>query len=156
MKDQTTFNKVVNFDGQEILVLDYVFKHSDDFKGATGTRFEAISKSQYKEDTSKSSVIQCIEDCYTDEDLFNRYPNKRSVSDCLEQFYKDIKNAGEIETFTYDDSYRELWPYLREELNLDENEAYIFTCTGGGRCFDKDFQGNINPELSAIIREYEA
>jgi hypothetical protein len=55
----------------------------------------------------------------------------------------------------FDYSYCHLWDYLRTELNLNENQAYIFDCIGGGRCFDENFQGNVNPELSEIIREYE-
>jgi len=55
----------------------------------------------------------------------------------------------------FDTSYKELWDYMRQELNLNEEEAYIFNCTGGGRCFDKNFQGNINPELSKKIRNAE-
>jgi len=56
----------------------------------------------------------------------------------------------------FDLSYNELWDYLREDLNLSQEEAYIFSCVGGGRCFDSDFKGNINPELSLIIREFES
>lgn len=62
----------------------------------------------------------------------------------------------EVEGFVFDTSHNELWDYLREELNLSEDEAYIFNCIGGGRCFDKDFNGNINPELSILIREIES
>ena len=45
---------------------------------------------------------------------------------------------------------------MREELNLSKDEAYIFNCLGGGRYFDKDYQGNYNEELSQLIREIEA
>lgn len=39
MKTETIYNKIVNYNQEtkEITVLDYVFKHSDDFKGATAS-----------------------------------------------------------------------------------------------------------------------
>ena len=45
-RQETTFNKIVNFDKEigEITVLNYIFKHEDGFKGATGSVFEIISK----------------------------------------------------------------------------------------------------------------
>lgn len=112
-RKQKDFNKVVNFDKDtnEITVLDYIFKHSDGFKGAKGSTFEPISKSRYDE---------------------------------------VMRLCGGL-----DDSYSELWDYLREELDLNEDDAYMFNCTGGGRCFDSDFQGNVNVELSKLIREIE-
>ena len=62
----------------------------------------------------------------------------------------------EVKDFVFDTSYDELWDYLREELNLSEDEAYIFNWIGGGRCFDKDYQGNYNEKLSQLIREIES
>ena len=114
-KQETKYNKIVNFDEdtKEIIVLDGIFKYEDGFKGATGSKFEPVSRDEYED--------------RTDED-----------------------------NFVFDTSYNELWEYLREELNLSEDEAYIFNCIGGGRCFGKDFNGNINPELSILIREIES
>ena len=147
MKTQTDYYKIVNFDGQEIIVLDYTFDHGDGFKGATGSRFEPVSKASYKEQTRRVNVINFLEGCFTNDEL----AGKGGVN----KLYTDIVNNGEVDQIMFDDSYSYLWDYLRETLNLSDKEAYIFTCTGGGRCFDKDFQGNINPELSAIIREFE-
>lgn len=150
MKTETKYNKIVNYNQEtkEITVLDYVFKHTDDFKGATGTRFEPISKAEYKEQMKKDNVIEGLIECgYLPEEF------KRGGYNAL---YKTMKVNDEVEDFMFDCSYREMWDYLRQELKLSKEEAYIFNCVGGGRCFDKDFQGNINPELSEIIREYES
>lgn len=149
MKTETKYNKIVNYNQEtkEITVLDYVFKHTDDFKGATGTKFEPISKAEYKERMKKDNVIERLIDCdYLPEEF------KRGGYNAL---YKAMKENDEVEDFMFDCSYRDMWSYLRQELNLTEKEAYVFNCIGGGRCFDKDFQGNINPELSKVIREYE-
>jgi len=50
----------------------------------------------------------------------------------------------------FDLSYIELHDNMRKELKLSKNECHIFTCTGGGRCFDANFQGNFNVELFQI------
>ena len=150
MKTETKYNKIVNYNQEtkEITVLDYTFKHSDDFKGATGTTFKPISKAYYKDRMKKDNVIESLLDCEHLPEEFQRGG--------YNSLYKAMKANNEIEDFVFDCSYRELWDEIHKELKLSKDEAYIFNCSGGGRCFDKDFQGNINPELSEIIREYES
>jgi len=147
-KKEIKYNKVVNVseDG-EITVLDYVFDHKDGFKGATGSNFHAVSIDEYNEKTDKENVIERIIECGVPE-MF--------VRTGAEGCYNAMVNNHEISSFMFDTSYSELWNYLRTELKLSLEQAYIFDCVGGGRCFDKDFQGNINPELSEVIREYES
>lgn len=50
MRTETKYNKIVNYDkdNKEVTVLDYTFKHSDDFKGATGTRLTSLAKRNIK------------------------------------------------------------------------------------------------------------
>lgn len=62
MRTETKYNKIVNYDkdNKEVTVLDYTFKHSDDFKGATGTRFDIISKAEYKDRMKKENVIESL------------------------------------------------------------------------------------------------
>ncbi len=150
-RKQITYNKIVNYDKEtgEITVLNYVFDdtlNGGTFKGATGSKFEAISKEQYDEETEEENIIERIIDCGLSDE------NARYGA----QGIYDSMSSEEIREFAFDTSYSEMWDELREELNLTEDEAYIFNCIGGGRCFDKNFQGNVNTELSAIIREYEA
>lgn len=61
---QQDYFEVVNVDKEsnEIIMLDYVFNHGDNFKGATGTRFEPVTKREYKEQMSKDNVIDRIID----------------------------------------------------------------------------------------------
>lgn len=150
-REQVNYGKIVNFDkeSKEITVLDYVFKHSDDFKGATGTTFSPISKDEYD-----SILDEYLNDPQAVSEYWNdaigeplTYDQVVAISESEEEV---MQLCGGL-----DDSYSEKWDYLREELNLDEDEAYVFTCTGGGRCFDENFQGNVNEELSKIIRKYE-
>jgi len=149
-RQETKYNKIVNFDKEtnEITMLDYIFQHGG-FKGATGTKFEPITKSEYKERMQKDNVIEYLVDSGIE--LPENY--KRSWFNGL---YKAMKQNNELESFIFDTSYSEMWDKIRTDLKLSKNDAFIFNCIGGGRCFDKDFEGNINPELSQIIREIES
>ena len=150
-RQETKYNKIVNFDEdtKEITVLDGIFKYEYGFKGATGSKFEPVSRDEYEDRTDKDNFVEYLIDSGID--LPDNF--KRSG---FEGLAKAMIANDEVKDFVFDTSYNELWEYLREELNLSEDEAYIFNCIGGGRCFDKDFNGNINPELSILIREIES
>lgn len=142
------FNKVVNFENGVITVLDYVFDYGGETKGATGTVFEPISREQYEIETSFENIKDCLKNS-------SELPEKYWDGGYNEWTQAILDNNEEMNVI-YDTSYKNLWDYLREELGLDEENAYIFDCRGGGRCFSKDYQGNVNPELSKVIREYES
>lgn len=151
MRTETKYNKIVNFDEEtkEITMLNYIFKHSDGFKGATGTRFEPVSRQEYDERTEEENVIEYLVDSGIElPDNFKRGG--------FQEMYYAMEANDKINDLIFDCSYSEMWDELREELNLSMDEAYIFTCTGGGRCFDKNFIGNVNTELSVLIREIES
>lgn len=150
-RQETKYSKIVNFDEdtKEITVLDGIFKYEDGFKGATGSKFEPVSRDEYEDRTDEDNFVEYL--IGSGIDLPDNF--KRSG---FEGLAKAMIANDEVKDFVFDTSYNELWEYLREELNLSEDEAYIFNCIGGGRCFDKDFNGNINPELSILIREIES
>lgn len=147
MKTETSYNKIVNIaeDG-EITVLDYTFIYGDGMKGATGTKFYPVSQEEYKERTSKQNVIDAIIEVGVPSEFA-----RTGANGC----YLAMKQNNEIRDFMFDCSYEKMWDYLRKELKLTKKQAFIFNCVGGGRCFDKYFQGNVNTELSEIIREFE-
>jgi len=153
MKRQAkNYNKVVNFDKEtkEITVLEGLFEYKDGFKGAVGSVFEPISKAYYDEVMEEylnnpQAVSEYWNDNIGEPLTYNEYEAIANDEDDV------IRLCGGL-----DYSYGELWDYLREELKLNEEEAYMFNCIGGGRCFTKDFQGNFNKELSKLIREYES
>ena len=147
MKNQTDYNKIVNYDKEtnEVTLLDYTFQHSDNFKGATGTTFDIISKAEYKERMLRKNVMYQLIDCGLDK---NRAE--------LNIMYSTMKECDEIEQFIFDLSYQNLHEYIRTELKLSKKDCYILSCGGGGRCFDSSYQGNFNTELSQIIRQFES
>ncbi len=161
MRTETKYNKIVNFDKEtkEITMLDYIFVHTQEteyatgvesvitMKGATGTIFEIVSKDYFDE-----TIEPYLDDkeellCYMADNFGDLSSDMIRNADASEEALKEL---------FFDLSYSEMWDELRKELNLTEDEAYIFNCVGGGRCFDKDFEGNINPELSVLIREIES
>jgi hypothetical protein len=148
-RNEIKYNKVVNVaeDG-EITVLDYVFTHSDSFKGAVGSKFYPVSESEYNERMSEDSVIDSFIDSGMELPKGHERNGWQSVYDTMSE--------SEIESFMFDTSYRELWEYLRSTCGLSLNDAAIFNCVGGGRCFDANFSGNKNKQLSKIIRKYES
>lgn len=150
-KKEIIINKVVNNnkENNEIQMLDYLFDHGDGFKGATGTRFEPISKETYRDMMSKESVIEHL----VSSGLITA-PNENLEHKFAEVLYKEMKASGELEAFTFDLSYKEHWDQLRE-YGYPKSKYPIFNCVGGGRMFDADFEGNVNPELSKEIRKYE-
>lgn len=157
MRQQTDYNKVVNIaeDG-EITVLDYTFDHGDGFKGATGSKFYPVSQDYYEEQTTLKAIEERLSDSVREDEIPNQYAMKTGAKRPYKKWAEAILDAGEEGEFAFDTSYSHLWDYLREVCGHDESSAYIYECVGGGRCFDKDFNGNVNPELSVIIREHES
>lgn len=145
MRTAIKINKVVKVIDNEITVLDEAFDYGDGFKGLTGSVFEIISKDYFDEtlepylNDNKETLIYMAE---------NFGDLSREIIEGV-----DSSEEGLTELF-FDTSYRGLWDYLREELNLTEKEAYIFNCTGGGRCFNKDDKFTHNVELEKYL-EYE-
>ena len=150
MRTQTEYNKIVNYNEEtkEVTVLDYIFK-DDSFKGATGTIFEIISKDYFNE-TIEPYLNEPLE-------LLKYYVEQGfDINTRMIDNIEEASGEESLKKLFFDLSYSELWDYMREELNLSEDEAYIFNYSGGGRCFDKDYQGNYNEYLSQLIREIEA
>lgn len=148
MRQSKQYNKVVDYNKEtgEITVLSEIFNYENNFKGATGSVFEAVSRSQFNE---------TIEPYLNDDKELLIYMAE-NFGDLNREMTENVDSSEDaLKGLFFDLSYEEMWEYLRKELELDEDKAYIFNCVGGGRCFDKDFQGNINESLSKLIRDIE-
>lgn len=142
MRTRKKINKVVKVVDNEITVLDAAFEYADGFKGLTGTVFQAVSKSEFDDilepylDNDKETLI------YLAENFGELYRGMTESVDSSEEALTDL---------FFDTSYSDMWDYLREELNLTEDEAYIFNCVGGGRCFRADDKFTHNTELEKYL-----
>jgi hypothetical protein len=143
MKKEIKINEVVNISNDnEIIVLDYLFRHGDGFKGAVGSSFFPVSKEYYRDRLKKKNVLEYL----TDAGL--------SKSDSLAA-YKQYKDQDRLHELMFDTSYKELWDYLRS-FGYSSKDFPIFECIGGGRCFDQNFEGNKNTRLNKWIRKFES
>jgi len=148
MKKETKYNKIVNIEeDNEITILDYVFKYNDNLKGATGSKYYPITEEEIQER---------IGDFEGDDKELLIYMAENFGS-LTREMIEGVDSSREalIELF-FDNSiysYPEHEEEIRKHFSIEDYP--IIDCVGGGRCFKKDFQGNINPELSKIIREYE-
>lgn len=153
MRKETTYNKVVNVaDDGEITVLADTFEYSSEteniitMRGATGNKFYPITEEQIQE------RIGDLEG--DDMEVLKYYAD--NFGGVTSQMIDKVDSSREaLINLFFDDSYRYMWDDLREQCGLTEEQAVIFDCVGGGRCFDEKYHGNINPELSEIIRQYE-
>ena len=143
---RTTYNKIVIVEDNIITVLNDSFIHSDDFKGLTGTQFEIVSE---------DSFYNTIEDYLGDDlEVLKYYAN--NLGNVTSEMIESVDSSEEaLKELFFDLSYEELWDYMREELNLSTDEAYIFNCVGGGRCFNKNDKFTHNKELEYLLEEFE-
>lgn len=149
-KEETKYNEIIARDEDgTIIMLDYVFDHGDGFKGATGTRFELVSKERYEEETSEEYVRDNYGYLWQEAVQHGNY--KGSEEDYIRELMQDV------DTLVYDDSYSFMHDAIREKLGVTEEEYPIITCTGGGRMFDKDsnYPTVYRPDLLEIIHKYE-
>lgn len=138
-------NKVVKVEDNTITVLDSAFEYEDGFKGLTGTVFEIVSK-DYFDETIEPYLNN-------DKEVLIYYAE--NFGDLNREMIEGVDSSEEALTeLFFDTSYEGLWDYLREELNLTEDEAYIFNCIGGGRCFTAQDKFTHNKELEKYL-EYE-
>ena len=147
-------NKVVKVEGNTIIVLESVFEYEDGFKGLVGSVFEPISKAQYKERTKLSEVEDYLRSSVSENEVSDKYlytDSGKISKNPYKRWAKAIKEADELGHVMFDTSYEGLWDYLRDELNLSKKEAYIFNCSGGGRCFTAQDKFTHNKELEKYL-----
>src|SRR5690606_23902779 len=104
--------------------------------------FEAVSKREFDE----------IIEPYLDNDKETLIYLDENFGDLNREIIEGVDSSEEALTdLFFDTSYSDMWDYLREELDLSEDEAYIFNCIGGGRCFSADDKFTHNRELEKYL-----
>ena len=148
-KEQTDYYEIIGkTEDGDVVMLDYVFKHADGFKGATGTSFRAIPKTEYQERKSPEYL----------KDNFAYLWREEVASGKTEQGLNDWLDAQNFsDDFSFDLSYCTKWDRIREVFPeyADENEYPIFECVGGGRMFPVKLSVTLREDLVKVIAQYE-
>lgn len=146
MRTAIKINKVVKVIDNEITVLSEAFDYGNGFKGLTGSTFDVVTEGEYWDRVNE----------LLDEPRALRKYWHDMTGEYLRNY--DVINISsseeEIKNLLFDTSYSNLWDDLREQLGLTETEAYIFNCSGGGRCFEADDKFTHNVELEKYL-DYE-
>lgn len=134
-----------------IYMLDYTFKYSDNFSGATGTHWEAVTKEEYEERLNIDTFMEEFRWLWEDQVKNNR------TDESLKEWSEAMLEEG-VEDLLFDKSYENKWEDIRKAFPEYNKEDYpVFSCTGGGRCFPikEEWEILINPELLKAIDEAE-
>ncbi len=151
-RQQVNYNKPVGIKDGSIYFLNYVFEHSDNFKGATGTVLDPIT-TDYINNISNEDWTEYSRD------LWKSAVETNSTEDSLEDYAVKIKNESESygQLFPgHDDSYSEFHDEAKKHF---DSNVKTFNCSGGGRCFNLEllnsFDKVIDQDLIDLIKSYE-
>ncbi len=146
--DNTDFG-VFNLGAADDMEVFSIFDYGDGFKGATGSRFELVSRAQYEEETSEENVRDNYAYLWQEAVTSGHY--KGSENDYIEELMQDV------DSLVYDNSYSHLHDSIRELLGVTEEEYPIINCSGGGRMFDDKttYPTVYREDLLQLIRDAE-
>jgi hypothetical protein len=151
-RKQVDYNKPVGIKDGSIYFLNYVFDHSDNFRGATGTVLDPITSNYIKNITTEDWTEYS-------RDLWKSAVETNSTEDSLEDYAVKIKNESESygQLFPgHDDSYSQFHDEAKKHFDY---EIETFNCCGGGRCFNLEllnsFDKVIDQDLIDLIKSYE-
>ena len=159
--DRQKYNDLIGRKENEFYILESIFKHSDDFEGATGVVVVPVTAEHYEYALSKDGILE-------------RYMDAQSIEEWAEHFGIEESNGVDLE----DEVAEAIWEASRyggfepfEEADYkaveqirsmvpefaSEEEYPIFEVVGAGRIFSKhnNFDEVYNPELLAKIEGVE-
>lgn len=150
---QTQIKKLVGRIGNEYYFCDTLFEHTDDFKGATATVLQPVSRDIYEERTNPDNfdTQEYFEDCW------RQAVQAGMTTDSLESYVKMILDIDGDEA-VFDMSGYDYWDDLRKTIpTLTEENYPIFECVGGGRSFSPDMKWDeiYDKKLWQQIKEIE-
>lgn len=112
----------------EIYIVDHVFKDGDRL-GVVGSVYRPVLAEEHEDATSPNGLARHLERWWNDA---RRRGDQRSIGEYAAELYAE-KGAGII----WDVGDPAQTPRLREFTGLDVDECPMFTCCGGGMCFNR-------------------
>lgn len=152
-REATKYGKLIGRLDDEFYILDEIFKHSDDFQGATATVLRPVSREEYEEATTEEALVERFEEYWRDA-VANGH-----TTDSLETYARNIWDIDGDDSL-WDPSGSEYHDQVRA-LGYSVEEYPVIECTGGGRSFthqgarDQAFDEVYSPELLAKIQAVE-
>lgn len=160
-KLESAKNFLVGIKDGKIIYLEYVFWYSEGFKGAIGIglEYKTESEAEYLWEDARENPTD-----YIDRDLWEDAVCADRTDDSYEDFADQAIKGQEDEYLSWpnaDGSYtgfvsenEEKW--IRDYLG--ETEPLVYSWTGSGRMFNKDYELDVvaNPEVLEIIKEFES
>ena len=131
----TTYNEILGRDEHgSVIVLDEVFDYGDGFKGATGTRFEIVSREEVEEAIEPENFEAYVYEHWQME--VAEGVTTSGLEGWIEHYFET--EEAKIE-YLYDNSYSRLHPAIREAFDVPEDA--VINCPGGGRIFPDALEG---------------
>ena len=166
-RQETKINQIVGIKNNELYVLEHVFKHSDDFKGATGYHMSIITQDYI--DEMNDVHFLCEEYSY----LWREAVQAGHTELGLQEFMQDWIDSCQYDDLLFptdDNSFRYMTEKLIKELPEDQKKQIeevfgvmgedfaAWDCSGCGRCFNADDEWDVvfRPDLLELIKEYES
>lgn len=148
MTERILINKpvAINRETNEVYILNSLFKHRDDFKGATGSVLSPITQDYVDSRNDMEEIMDNYYDCWKQSN------SRESLRDFCEDILIDCDGLFPGHD-TSDCHYA-------ESLLSEFTDAIAFECIGGGRCFsvemfnDEDIE-ILDHELVKQIKRYE-
>lgn len=167
-RQETKINQIVGIKDGELYVLEYVFKHSDDFKGATGYSMGTITQ-EYIDEMNDIDMLceewdylwrEAVQAGNTDEGLREWMENWQYASVNYDGYlFPSDDNSFRYETEKLVNSLPEDQKKQLEEVFGVMGEDYAtWNCSGCGRCFNANDEWDVifRPDLLELIKEYES
>lgn len=131
----TTYNEVLGRDEHgSVIVLDEVFEYNNGFKGATGTRFEIVSREEVEEAIEPENFEGYVHEIWQME--VSEGVTTAGLEEWTEHHFEtDEEKIG----YLYDNSYSHLHPAIRKAFDVAEDA--VIHCTEGGRMFPDALEG---------------
>ena len=153
MKDNTnTFYDIplgVN-ENNEVVILDYAFEYSDEFKGCTGDIIRPVYTDEYVDRLSEEALADTAKDCWKDQ--VSNDMTELGLEDWIEEAKADLESSA-IEEYDFD-----ICDF--PELNIPSAEDIeCWELIGCGRVFGHDLKitqrSDQYDELIKVLKDHD-
>ena len=165
-RQETKINQIVGIRQGELVVLEYVFKHSDGFKGATGYSMGTITQDYIDQMNDPYYLMEEYD--YLWREAVQSGHTELGLEEYIKDWINDCSYYGQLfpsddDSFRYDtEKAVEALPdeqkaQLEGYFGVQGEDFEAWSVSGCGRLFNADDEWEIvfRPDLLELIKEYE-